>query len=95
MVRTEKFKPFRNLAAHKEPVNLILKNPAWKHFEDYFKTILEMNQEALIFNYKGGKNYDYDISDKIRGRIEVLQELINLPEALKVYYEEILPKEQK
>lgn len=60
---------------------------AWKHFKDYFQEIYNMNEEALLFSYRSGKNLEYDISEKIRGRMEVLQELLKLEEAMKTYLE--------
>jgi len=54
-----------------------------------------MNSEALRYNYKAGKNLEFDMSDKIRGRMEVLEEILKLPEALKKYYDDLAPKEQK
>lgn len=79
--------------AHKEQVKLIFSNPAWKHFEEYFQTIFKMNQEALLYSYKAGKSHEFDLSEKIRGRMEVLQELLNLEVATKEYVE--LTKETK
>lgn len=78
---------------HKDQCKLVLSNPAWKHIEAYLQEIYDMNEEALLYSYRSGKNLEFDGSEKIRGRMEVLKELLNLPAAMKEYTD--LTKETK
>lgn len=78
---------------HKGSFSVTKNTEGWKHYEGYLKEILKLNEEALVYNYRALNN-TVDVSEKIRGRIEVIKEILSLDEAIK-QYEGLVDKEQQ
>jgi len=76
----QEFQPFHKLMEKKGLYKDLRNHPGYKVLETYLEELLSQYKNSLIYEFQNIK--DRDISDIIRGKIMILNELINLDKAI-------------
>ena len=80
---TRTYQPFHKLVKNKVVIKDLQNHPGWKLVEEYLKFLVELNTDELKNNYLN-KNAR-DVSDIIRGKLEGLEGILKIYEAIDGY----------